>query len=379
MEIPRRTQDRWVHSDPEGDRMLSVLEAAKRVLEEEGRALTVRDITAAMIDKGYWQTQGLTPEATVQARLATERKTGGETSVFVRPAPGRYGLRGQVVETDVSGTTLAGTPSLFDDEELDPAANTETLSFTEAAVEVLQELNPPRPLHYREITQLAIEQGKLSTKGQTPDATMYAQILTEIDRYTKRGLQPRFKKLGQGLIALSEIDFKKVPGTIWTDEDEILLKRIQGITSGQFEMLVAKLLAQIFGAEIKETQMSGDAGVDAGGLITLQGGIKLKLVAQAKKYTTNNVQRPEIQNLRGSMGVQSLGVFITTTGFSRGAVTEAVRPTANHPIGLINGKELVGLMKEWKLTLDSQGETSLDYDQAPVLPEDAVANTPVSI
>ncbi len=105
----------------------------------------------------------------------------------------------------------------------------------------------------------------------------------------------------------------------------------------------------------------------------------MKLVAQAKKYTTNNVQRPEIQNLRGSMGVQSLGVFITTTGFSRGAVTEAVRPTANHPIGLINGKELVGLMKEWKLTLDSQGETSLDYDQAPVLPEDAVANTPVSI
>jgi hypothetical protein len=64
------------------------------------------------------------------------------------------------------------------------------------------------------------------------------------------------------------------------------------------------------------------------------------------------------------MGPQSIGVFITTKGFSGGAVSEAKRPTALQPIGLINGKELVGLMKECGLTLDAQGEAVLVEEAA---------------
>ena len=342
--------------------MMSVLEAAKRVLEEAGSPLPVRELTTAMQAKDYWQTGGLTPEATVQARLATDIKNRGEASAFYRSAPGRFGLRGQVPGPVPAETAPVSATSLFEDEveEVDPTATPDTLSFTEAAIEVLQEFDPPRPLHYREITRLAIEKNLLSTRGKTPEATMYAQIHSEIERYAKRGLQPRFQKLGQGLLSLTSGGLSQGTAKPWTPSDQAFLGRIKDISPVQFERLVARLLAQIFGgADIKETPLGGDGGLDARGPITLPGGIGVELVAQAKKYTSKNVSRPEIQSFRGSMGIQSLGLFITTTGFSRGAIQEAKRSTAIHPMGLIPGKELVGLMKQHKVELDAQGEPVL--------------------
>lgn len=343
--------------------MMTVLEAAKRVLEEAGAPLHVRDLTSAMLAKGYWSTRGLTPEATVQARLAMDIKTRAGTSAFVRSAPGCYGLRGQVVEASAPEAGPMVQQPLFapETDDLDPAATTQTLSFTDAAEQVLQEQPKPTPMHYREITRIALEKGLLSTQGLTPEATMYAQILTEIGRYLKRGVAPRFQKLGQGVVGLTAWggDTNALPASTWTPQDEAFLQQIKGVTPVQFEKLVAKLLTLMFDADIQETRLSSDSGLDARGRLTLRGGIGAELVAQAKRYTVGNVQRPEIQNLRGSMGPQSLGIFITTRAFSAGAVAEAQRPNALQPIGLINGKELVGLMKECGLTIDAQGEAVL--------------------
>lgn len=344
--------------------MLTVLEAAKRVLEEVGAPMRVRDLTAAMLGKGYWQTQGLTPEATVQARLATDLNARGEASPFVRPEPGVYGLKGQAVPPSLEPQPSAECRPLFEDEELDPAAASDSLSFTEAAIEVLQELDPPRPLHYRDITRIALERKLLSTTGKTPEATMYAQILTEIDRYKRRGLLPRFQKLGQGLVALAGTpqSGRNVP---WSVEDQALLDRVKSIQPVQFERLVSNLLTQMFGAEVKETQYSQDRGVDARGVVTLKGGIKIEVVAQAKRHTSGRIGRPDIQGFRGSMKSQSLGIFITTSSFGRNAVIEAERPDATHPIGLIHGRELIGLMKEHRVGLDAQGEPLL-LEEPPV-------------
>jgi restriction system protein len=352
--------------------MMTVLEAAKKVLEEAGAPLHVRDLTATMLAKGYWSTQGLTPEATVQARLAMDIKTRAGTSAFTRSAPGCYGLRGQAAETPTPEAGPLVQQPLFapETDDVDPAATVQTLSFTDAAEQVLQEQSNPTPMHYKEITRIAMEKGLLSTRGLTPEATMYAQILTEIGRYLKRGVAPRFQKLGQGMVGLTAWGGDSIapPASMWSAQDEAYLLRIKGVTPVQFEKLVAKLLTLMFDADIQETRLSGDSGLDARGRVILRGGIGVELVAQAKRYTQGNVQRPEIQNLRGSMGPQSLGIFITTMAFSAGAVAEAQRPTALQPIGLINGKELVGLMKEFDLTLDAQGEAVLveEVDSRPV-------------
>jgi len=338
--------------------MPSVLEAARLVLEEVGKPLPVRELTSAMLSKGYWQTQGLTPEATVQARLATDIKTRGDASCFVRTAPGTFALKGMSLTSPQFESSQS--PSLFEEEELDPAANTDTMSFTDAAIEVLQEFAPSRPMHYRDITRIALDRKLVNTRGKTPEATMYAQILTEIDRYNNRGLQPRFQKLGQGMVALGGSGIRQEMVNAWSTVDETLLQQVKRTQPEQFERLVAKLLTRMYdGADIQATPLTRDAGVDARGSILLKGSISLELVAQAKKFTNQNVRRPDIQCFRGSMGTQSLGVFITTNGYSRGAVEEAARSNAVHPIGLINGKALIGLMREHHLGLDSQGEPIL--------------------
>src|SRR5262245_43632 len=50
--------------------------------------------------------------------------------------------------------------------------------FRTAAIQILSE--EKKPLHYRDITRLALEKGILETDGATPDASMYSQIITDI-------------------------------------------------------------------------------------------------------------------------------------------------------------------------------------------------------
>lgn len=51
-------------------------------------------------------------------------------------------------------------------------------TFKDIAYQILLEEN--RPLHSNEITKIALERGLLKTSGKTPEATMNAQIVTDI-------------------------------------------------------------------------------------------------------------------------------------------------------------------------------------------------------
>ncbi|MBU1932181.1 winged helix-turn-helix domain-containing protein, partial [Patescibacteria group bacterium] len=52
-------------------------------------------------------------------------------------------------------------------------------TFKQSAIEILKKAGTP--LHYAEITRLALEAGILETEGATPDATMSAQIIVDIN------------------------------------------------------------------------------------------------------------------------------------------------------------------------------------------------------
>jgi len=73
-------------------------------------------------------------------------------------------------------------------------------SFTDSALKVLEEFGSGKPMHYKDITREALNAGWLVTEGKTPESTMYAQILTEIKRYTVSGRAPRFTQHGKGLV-----------------------------------------------------------------------------------------------------------------------------------------------------------------------------------
>ncbi|MDD5774905.1 MAG: group I intron-associated PD-(D/E)XK endonuclease [Candidatus Omnitrophica bacterium] len=73
-------------------------------------------------------------------------------------------------------------------------------SFKELAYQVLKEVG--KPLHSKEITRIAIERGLLKTAGKTPEATMNAQLVVDINVKKERS---RFNKTGASTFALNEM------------------------------------------------------------------------------------------------------------------------------------------------------------------------------
>ena len=81
------------------------------------------------------------------------------------------------------------------------------MTFIEAANKILHEAG--KPLHYREITKIALDKGYITTKGKTPEATMNANFILHI---MKKGSGSQFRALGKGIYALTE--FEKVQDSV---------------------------------------------------------------------------------------------------------------------------------------------------------------------
>src|SRR6476619_4358755 len=78
------------------------------------------------------------------------------------------------------------------------------MTFTEAAAEVLRLAG--KPLHYKEITELAIEKNLLSHVGKSPEVTMGARLAALLKKEDKTQSIVRVKP---GVFALREWDEKK--------------------------------------------------------------------------------------------------------------------------------------------------------------------------
>lgn len=81
------------------------------------------------------------------------------------------------------------------------------MTFTEAAAEVLRQVG--RPLHYKEITDIAIEKNLLSHVGKSPEVTMGARLAALLKKNTKDNPLVRVKP---GVFGLREWDEKTMAG-----------------------------------------------------------------------------------------------------------------------------------------------------------------------
>lgn len=79
------------------------------------------------------------------------------------------------------------------------------MTFTEAALLVLRLAG--KPLHYKELTDIAIEQSLLSHVGKSPEVTMGARLAAQVKAGDKTN---PIKRVKPGVFALSEWDEKKV-------------------------------------------------------------------------------------------------------------------------------------------------------------------------
>jgi len=227
------------------------------------------------------------------------------------------------------------------------SASAAPLSFSDATEKVLEQFGGKKPMHYRAITTKALELGLIRTEGQTPEATLYAQILTEIARMTRRGDTPRFVKHGQGFVGLSRWMGSGLAFQIEQHNDAVrkkLLTQLGKMDPVEFEALAGRLLIAIGFADVEITSRSNDGGIDVRGTLIVGDVIRTRMAVQVKRWK-HNVQAPEVQRVRGSLGPHEHGLIITTSDFSSGARDEAERANAV-PIALMNGKQLVALLIE---------------------------------
>ena len=183
---------------------MSVREAAIQVLRDAGQPLTAQQMAERMLSRGLWQTEGKTPHATVAARLYTDIKNSGDGSPFVLVGPQTFGLRELGARPSQGKSTRpAKTPATAVVAPAGRDAVRGDYSFKDAAEKVLAQFGDKKAMHYRQITDKALELGWIATAGKTPEATMYAQILTDIRQDRERGKEPRFVQHGRGYVSLS--------------------------------------------------------------------------------------------------------------------------------------------------------------------------------
>lgn len=311
---------------------MSVLDAAAKVLDAEGKSLRAGELTERMLVQGLWSSAGKTPTATVHAQLASDIKERGSESRFVRTALGTFGLRSWPVQ------------------EIASAKQPSAMSFTDAAEVVPDGSTSHEPMHYKLITQEALASGLLSTKGLTPEQTMYVQLYSEIDRREKRGDPQRFTRHPKGLFGLARWQEDGLRFEIAKHNAEVkesLRANLLTMPPRSFEALVGQLLTTIGFEDVTVTKYHGDGGVDVRGTLVVGDVIRTQMAVQVKRWK-HHVQAPTVQQVRGALGAHDQGLIITTSDFSAGAREEAARSDRT-PVALMNGDELVALLVEHEI------------------------------
>jgi restriction system protein len=140
---------------------------------------------------------------------------------------------------------------------------------------------------------------------------------------------------------------------------DFVIRQIMAKLSGyEFEEFVAHLLG-CMGYTARVTQRSGDGGVD---VIAHHDklGFEPPIVKVQCKCKTDQVPRPEVDQLLGTLGEGEYGLFITLGSFSRQAIDlERNRPK----LRLIDGEEFVELVLENYSRLSPRYRTMIPLKQ----------------
>jgi hypothetical protein len=94
---PAKTRrPRTVKADAGSDKKLSAIDAAAKVLGEQGKPMSTKELIGAMAAKGYWTSPGgKTPAGTLYSAMLREIEVKGEAARFVRVGRGMFALRPQ--------------------------------------------------------------------------------------------------------------------------------------------------------------------------------------------------------------------------------------------------------------------------------------------
>lgn len=219
-------------------------------------------------------------------------------------------------------------------------------------------------MHYRDITQQALDLGFITTRGRTPEASLNAQLSSEMGRQAERGETPRFVRHGRGFYGLLRWGGRGLPLQIEQHNAEVrrvLRERLSAMAPDEFEALIGRLSVAIGFADVSVTGYSGDGGIDVRGTLVVGDVIRTRMAVQVKRWR-NNILAPIIQQVRSSLGAHEQGLIITSGGFSPGARDEAELPDRD-PVALMDGEQLVALLVQHSLGVRREPYSLLELDE----------------
>ena len=76
--------------------MSRLLDSVYLLLQKSVSPMRPKELAAALIQRGMWQSQGKTPDATVGARIYEDIKKHGNQSRFIKAAEGLFSLNPNV-------------------------------------------------------------------------------------------------------------------------------------------------------------------------------------------------------------------------------------------------------------------------------------------
>lgn len=154
-----------------------------------------------------------------------------------------------------------------------------------------------------------------------------------------------------------------------SDDDEVLdddadwqaelLKVLKAMDPFAFERLAQRLLREAGFVNVTVTRASRDGGIDGSGVYRVSPLLSFPVYFQCKRYE-NTVGASSIRDFRGAMsGRGDKGLLITTGTFTSDAKAEATRDGAP-PIDLIDGEQLVELLRQYEVGVTSVPKTVYD-------------------
>jgi len=165
-------------------------------------------------------------------------------------------------------------------------------SFKDIAYQILKEAS--KPLHSKEITKIALEHGWLKTAGKTPEATMNAQLIVDIN--TKKD-KSRFIKVGPSTFGLNHY-FESAPKRK-TKEEKIykISKDVSPKQKGDIaEARIAELIT-LYGDKTLSCYkpISDDEGID---LIVKEKGSLKTMYLQVKSRFGSKFKTPFVAHIK---------------------------------------------------------------------------------
>ncbi len=236
--------------------------------------------------------------------------------------------------------------------------------MADRAEQILHRHSKGRPLHYRRLTELGIEEGLIVARGSTPEASLNASVTQEIKKREASGEPQRFRSHGKGFYSLTRPSDPLGDAIEAHNRDvrDRLREALGDMHPKAFEHLVGVLLISLGFEDVEVTRYVGDRGIDLRATLVVDGITDVQTAIQAKRHTTGSIGGPVVRELRGGLGPHDRGLIITLSRFSKEARREASEPDRS-PISLVDGEGLLELLVQNQIGINATSRSILELDE----------------